>query len=259
MEIITSKDNPIVKKTVSLRESRRERSKSGLFVIEGLRLCKDAAFSGADIKTVLFSEEFLKNHFQDAEIISKSCKDVRVVSEAVSQKLGDTVNSQGVYCLCAIDNKNKDLSGNKFIALENLQDPGNIGTVIRTAEAFGLDGVVLIGNCADIYNPKVLRSTMGSLFRIPIYQFADAESAKSQFRNLGLSVYGGVLDDNATLLSKTKLDDKAVCIIGNEANGMSDEAKKVCDGFVIIDMHGNAESLNAAVAASVIMWEMIKK
>ena len=258
MEIITSKDNPIVKKTVSLRESRRERIRSGLFVIEGLRLCKDAALCGADIKTVLVSEEFLKNHSEDAEIISKYCSDVRVVSEAVSQKLGDTVNSQGIYCICALDNKNDNLKGTKFIALENLQDPGNIGTVIRTAEAFGLDGVVLIGNCADIYNPKVLRSTMGSLFRIPIYKFADIESANLEFKSIGLTVYGAVLDNEATFLSKTKIKEKSVCIIGNEANGMSDDAKKICDNFVIIDMHGNAESLNAAVAASVIMWEMAK-
>ncbi len=258
MEIITSKDNPIVKKTVSLRESRRERTKSGLFVIEGLRLCKDAALCGADIKTVLISEDFLKNHSEDAGIISKCCDDVRIVSEAVSQKLSDTVNSQGVYCICSLDNENKRLSGNRFIALENLQDPGNIGTVIRTAEAFGLDGVVLIGNCADIYSPKVLRSTMGSLFRIPIYKFADIDSAKAQFKNIGLTVYGAVLDNEATLLSKTKLDKKSVCIIGNEANGMSDDAKNICDKFVIIDMQGNAESLNAAVAASVIMWEMTK-
>lgn len=259
MEIIKSKDNPIVKKTVSLRENRRERVKSGLFVIEGLRLCKDAVLCGAEVKTVLVSEEFLKNHPKDAEIICNYCDDVRVVSEAVSQKLGDTVNSQGVYCICAVKDDNKTLSGNKFVAVENLQDPGNIGTVIRTAEAFGLDGVVLIGNCVDIYSPKVLRSTMGSIFRMPIYKFADADAANEQFEKAGLTVYGAVLDDKAYLLSKTKLSEKSVCLIGNEANGLTDNAKSICNNFVIIDMPGNAESLNAAVAASVIMWEMIKK
>ncbi len=258
MEIIKSKDNPIVKKTVSLRENRRERVKSGLFVIEGLRLCKDAVLCGAEVKTVLVSEEFLKNHPKDAEIICNYCDDVRVVSEAVSQKLGDTVNSQGVYCICAVKDDNKTLSGNKFIAVENLQDPGNIGTVIRTAEAFGLDGVVLIGNCVDIYSPKVLRSTMGSIFRMPVYKFADVDAANEQFKSAGLSVYGAVLDDSAMLLSETKLESKCVCLIGNEANGLSDGAKEICDKFIIIDMPGKAESLNAAVAASVIMWEMIK-
>ncbi|MBQ8869201.1 MAG: RNA methyltransferase [Oscillospiraceae bacterium] len=259
MEIIKSKDNPIVKKTVSLRENRRERTKSGLFVIEGLRLCKDAVLCGAEVKTVLVSEVFLKNHPSDAEIICNCCDDVRVVSEGVSQKLGDTVNSQGVYCICAVKDYNKSLSGNKFIAVENLQDPGNIGTVIRTAEAFGLDGVVLIGNCADIYSPKVLRSTMGSLFRMPVYKFVDVDTANKQFKNAGVSVYGAVLDDSALLLSETQLNSKCVCLIGNEANGLSDSAKAICDKFVIIDMPGNAESLNAAVAASVIMWEMIKR
>ena len=259
MEIITSKDNPIVKKTVSLRENRRERTKSGLFVIEGLRFCKDAVLSGADVKTVLVSEELLKHHAEDAEIICNACDDVRVVSESVSQKLGDTVNSQGVYCICALKNENTQLCGNRFIALENLQDPGNIGTVIRTAEAFGLDGVVLIGNCVDIYSPKVLRSTMGTIFRMPIYKFADAAAACAQFKAADLTVYGAVLDENASLLSETKLNEKSVCLIGNEANGLTEDAKEICDKFVIIDMPGNAESLNAAVAASVIMWEMVKK
>ena len=99
---------------------------------------------------------------------------------------------------------------------------------------------------------------MGSLFRIPIYKFDNIESANIQFKSEGLTIYGAVLDSKATLLSETKLNSKSVCIIGNEANGMSDESKDICDKFVIIDMQGNAESLNAAVAASIIMWEMSK-
>ena len=258
MEFIKSKDNPIVKKIVSIKSNRRERHSLGLFVAEGLRFCRDAVLSGTEIKVALITQDFLQKHPDDARNICNAANEVKCISDLVSQKISDTVNSQGVFCLCAIKENKSELCGKRFIALENLQDPGNLGTIIRTAEAFGIDGVVLIGNCVDIYSPKVLRSTMGTIFRIPFYSFNDNEAANEQFKKLGLTVYGAVLDDNAKLLSKTGLCEKAVCLIGNEANGISQEAKNICDKFVMIDMNGNAESLNAAVAASVIMWEMTK-
>lgn len=258
MEIIKSKDNPLIKKIVSLRENRRDRVKNGLFVIEGLRFCREAVLSGADIHTVLMTDEFYNSHLADADFICSTCSDVKIVSEAISKKLSDTVNSQGVFCICAIPDENLELYGKKYIALENLQDPGNIGTIIRTAEAFGIDGVIIVGSCADVYSPKVLRSTMGTIFRMPIFRFSDIKIANEQFEKAELNVYGAVLDKNSALLSQTKLKEKSVCLIGNEANGLSSCAKEICSEFLIIDMPGNAESLNAAVAASVIMWEMIK-
>lgn len=259
MEIIKSKDNPLVKRFILLKDNKRERTLSGQFVIEGLRFCKEAVLNNAKIHTVLMTEEFLNKHPEDAELIGSSCNNVKLISDIISKRISDTVNSQGVYCVCSIALKEQKLCGNKFIALENLQDPGNIGTVIRTAQAFGIDGVCLVGNCADIYSPKVLRSTMGTIFTMPMYRFSDINDAYKEFKNNNLFIYGAILDEKVTVLSDIKFKNRSVCLIGNEANGLSAAAKEVCDEFVFIDMPGNAESLNASVAASVIMWEMIKK
>jgi len=258
MEIIKSKDNPLVKKTLSLMENKRDRIKNNEFVIEGLRICNDAVINGAEITAVLMTEEFTEKHSECANLLTNSCNNVKLISKDICKKLCDTVTSQGVFCVCKIPDNKKISLGGKFIALENLQDPGNIGTVIRTAEAFGLDGVCLIGNCVDIYSPKVLRSTMGTIFSMPIYFFFDANEAKKDFIKYNIKSYGAVLDIGAKELSKHKLEDNCVCLIGNEANGLSNSAKNICDEFIYIEMSGNAESLNAAVAASVIMWEMTK-
>lgn len=258
MEIIKSKDNPLIKKMVSLMENRKERAKSGKFVAEGLRFCREAILSGIEVSHVLMTEDFYTSYKEEAGEYMSVCKDVRLISQAVSKKLGATVNSQGVFCVCAIPKHAAELNGKKYIALENLQDPGNIGTIIRSAEAFGADGVLLIGNCADVYSPKVLRSTMGTIFRLPVISFENAQVACENFKNDGFKVIGAVLDRESQQLSKTTFKEKTVCLIGNEANGLTDVAKSLCDSFIFIEMSGKAESLNAAVAASVIMWEMQK-
>ena len=258
MQVIKSKDNPLVKQFVSLIENRKEREKTGLFVIEGFRFCKDAILRKAIVETVLLSEDFVSNNAENADFFVKNVSDVRMVSKAVSDKIGSTVNSQGVFCLCKIPSFSNKITGNKLIVLENLQDPGNMGTIIRTAEAFGINGIVLVGNCVDIFSPKVLRSTMGTIFNIPFFRFSDVKNAKDFIKNCGFNLYGAILDDNSKKLSQVEFSNKTAVMIGNEANGLSLEAKQVCDEFVFIEMSGNAESLNAAVAASVFMWELQK-
>lgn len=258
MQRITSRENHLIKQLVLLMENRKERTKTGLFVAEGLRLCREAVQSGITIKTVLVSDCFMEKHGPEADMIFASCDNVIQISDSVSQKLGDTVSSQGIFCLCEIPNLLSEIKGKKFIILENLQDPGNIGTIIRSAQAFGVDGVVFVGNCADIYSPKVLRSTMGTVFSTPIYRFSSMTQAKEELKEIDCEILGAVLDENSQKLSQIKFKDACAVVIGNEANGLSDLAKSACDSFVFIEMSGNAESLNAAVAASVIMWEMQK-
>ena len=258
METIKSKDNSLIKKVVLLMENKKERTKSGQFVIEGLRICKDAVLNGIKIHTVLMTEEFFNKHNDEANLLINSSNEFKFISQEVCKKLSGTVSSQGVFCICDIvKNNTANLSG-KFIALENLQDPGNIGTIIRTAEAFGVNGICLIGNCVDIYSPKVLRSTMGTIFNIPIYFYDDIDIAKHEFIKNNIKCYGAVLNNKAKKLSNISFENNCVCLIGNEANGLTDAAMDICDEFVYIEMNGKAESLNAAVAASVIMWEMIK-
>ncbi len=258
MQTITSRDNPLIKQLVSLMENRKERSKSGLFVAEGLRFCKEAVLSHAQIKTVLLTQDFLDKHRQDADFICDACDDVKLISDTVCKKLGATVSSQGVFCVCEIPKAPERIIGNKFIVLENLQDPGNIGTIIRTAEAFSIDGVILASNCADVYSPKVLRSTMGTVFRIPIYNFSSIEQTADEIKRAGCKIYGTVLDKTSNKLTEINFAKKCAVLIGNEGNGLTDIAKHLCDEFVFIEMSGEAESLNAAVAASIVMWEMQK-
>lgn len=258
LEIIKSKDNALVKKVFALIENRKERVKEGAFVAEGARFCKEAVLSGAAIRNVLMTEEFYTTHSDDAAVFFSSCKDVRLISEPISQKLSSTVNSQGIFCVCEFPKAPQDICGNKYIALENLRDPGNLGTIIRSAEAFGMDGVILIGSCADVYSPKVLRSTMGTIFRLPVFFYESSELACKYLKNNSYKLYGAVLNKESQKLSQTAFTEKTVCFIGNEANGLTDITKELCDNFIFIEMSGEAESLNAAVAASVIMWEMQK-
>lgn len=259
MDMIKSKDNPLVKQVVALMQNRRDRIKNGAFVAEGARFCSEAVISGANIRHTLMTEEFYTSHKADAERFMSVCNDVRLISKAVADKLGETVNSQGVFCVCDIPNQENLLVGSKYICLEDVRDPGNIGTIIRSTEAFGMDGVILLGNCADVYSPKVLRSTMGTIFRLPIISFESVNSAFEGFKKGGFKTFGAVLERNSIKLSEISFKGKTICLIGNEANGLSDEVKSLCDEFLFIEMSGGAESLNAAVAASVIMWEMQKQ
>lgn len=258
MQRITSRENSLIKQLVLLKENRKERTKTSLFVAEGLRLCREAAQSDITVKTVLVSDSFMDKHGDQADVIFEACDNVFLISDSVSQKLGDTVSSQGIFCLCEMPDFFGEIQGKRFIILENLQDPGNIGTIIRSAQAFGVDGVVFVGNCADVYSPKVLRSTMGTVFNTPIYRFSSITEAREELKKIGCEILGAVLDANSEKLSQINFNDSCAVIIGNEANGLSDLAKSACDSFVFIEMSGNAESLNAAVAASIIMWEMQK-
>ena len=258
MQVIKSKDNPLVKQFVSLIENRKEREKQGLFVIEGLRFCKDAVLRKAFVKTVLLSEDFVSENGEYVDLFMQNSSDVRMISKAVSDKIGSTVNSQGVFCLCQMPSFAEKIEGNKIIVLENLQDPGNMGTIIRTAEAFGVNGIILVGGCVDIFSPKVLRSTMGTIFNVPIFRFSDIEKAKEFLEKYKFNLYGAILDKNSKKLSKLNFNGNTAIMIGNEANGISEKAKNACDDFVFIEMSGNAESLNAAIAASVFMWELQK-
>ena len=143
------------------------------------------------------------------------------------------------------------------MALDNLRDPGNLGTILRTAEAFGLDGVVLMGDCVDLWAPKTLRSAMGSAFRVPVYRVADAAELKTQLAPLDVPMYAAALHTDSRSVVGTDLK-KACVVIGNEAHGVSDATLGICDGSLIIPIH-TAESLNAAVAAAVFAWEMSRQ
>ena len=182
---------------------------------------------------------------------------VFAVTPGVLQRISDVEQPQGVVFTCQMPGRADALSGSRFLALDNLRDPGNLGTILRSAEAFGLDGVVLLGDCVDLWAPKTLRSAMGSAFRVPVYRLADAAQLKAQLAELGVPMYAAALYSDSRSVVDTDLR-RACVVIGNEAHGVSDATLEACDGSLIIPIH-TAESLNAAVAAAVFAWEMSRQ
>ncbi len=253
---ITSKENDVIKYVSQLQKSSAKRREWGCFVLEGLRICNDAVQNNYDIEALIVSDTAYEKHFKSVKAISEKSKKSFILPDALFKKVSDTVNPQGVLCISKFSSYSAselDPRG-RYIALENLQDPSNLGAISRTAEAFGINGIILQGGC-DPYSPKSLRASMGALVRIPIYQ---TENMFELFRTLNLRSYAAVVHSEAQSLEKVTFSQGCVVIVGNEANGLTNETINNSDVKVTISMKGNAESLNAAVAASLIMWEMSK-
>ncbi len=250
-----------MKFAVKLREKDSFRKKEGLFFIEGARLSQDAALSGVEIKELFVTESAMSkysDYIRSVENVTERCF---VVSEEIAEKLSDTKNNQGVFCVCKMLDK-KTIIGKikyngKYIALEDVSNPSNFGAVIRTAEAVGLDGVIVSGGC-DIYNPKSLRASMGSLFRLSVFVADDLSEFVAELQENGMKVYAGVPDSSALKITEADMSGGVVCVIGNEGNGITEATKNASTNLVTIPMKGRAESLNAASAASILIWEMMR-
>ncbi len=260
-EFITSKDNSRVKYAAKLRDKESFRREEGLFIIEGARLCYDAALSGIEIKELFVTENALNKYNSYVRSVEEKSERSFLVSEAVSQKLSDTKNSQGVFCIVKMLDK-KTIIGKikyngKYIALENVSNPSNFGAVVRTAEAMGLDGVIISGGC-DIYNPKSQRASMGSLFRLSVIEAESLPELFGELKNEGMKIYAGVPDSDALKITEADMQGGVVCVVGNEGNGITAQTVEACTATVTITMKGRAESLNAAAAASIIIWEMMR-
>lgn len=256
--IITAKNNPKIKEIRALLNSSRERKESGLFVLEGVRLCCDALKSGCEIQSVFCTEGCYEKNTDSMNEIKNACLDFFFVSGEVLKSISDTVTPQGVVCTVKISEKSFDFeSGKRYIALDTIQNPDNLGAISRTAEAFGIDGMVVFGGC-DIYNPKALRASMGAIFRLPIKLTNSLKDEIKVCRELGISTFAAVPDGTARDITKTDFSKGALCVIGNEGNGIRAEIINECQEKITVKMRGRAESLNAASAAAVIMWELIK-
>lgn len=259
---VTSKDNQWVKEWRRLNDSAKYRRDSGLFAIEGARLCSDALRSEVEIQTVLYTASALAIYGDVVESLVAVAQNAVEISPELSRYMGDTMNPQGVFC-CAkmLDNSliiDKINIIGIYNALEDIQDPGNLGTIIRTAEAFGLSGLLLSDGCCDPYNPKVLRSSMGGVFRLPILRGGSMSEMIPLLRERGLSVYACVVDGDATPITSVSMGAGSVAVIGNEGAGLKPETVSACTERITIPMTGRAESLNASMAAGIILWEMTR-
>ncbi len=252
--LIQSRENPMVKEAASLVSDKRLRKSTGLFVAEGARLCSEAAKSGSEVLRLFITNEAESRYSEYISGLVSSAKEVYYITPGIAEKISDTKTPQGVFAVCRFDEKSINLNADGvFVLLSGLQDPGNIGTVLRTCEAMDVKGVFLCG-CADIFSPKALRSSMGCLFRLPVEVFSNTEKAISMLKSAGITTYATALSGRAVPLPSVKFEHRSCVLIGNEGNGLSEDTIAQCDKIVIIPMPGRAESLNAASAAAIMIY-----
>lgn len=239
---IQSDKNKIIKEINSLK-ARKNRERLRLFVLEGERLVQEA---GDSLRYVVVSEGYKGNIKYDY-----------IVSHSLFRKISDTVNPQGVLAVCSIkENKfENNVKDPLYILLENIQDPGNMGTIIRTADAAGADGVFLSKGCVDVYNPKVVRSAMGSIFHLPVYTDVDLCRLLSEINVVSIAAHL----KGAKTPYDINMQTGAAIIIGNEGNGISSELAQRADHLVKIPMPGKAESMNAGIAAAIMIYEALRQ
>ena len=257
--LITSKDNPKVKLYRKLAASRKARTEMGLFVAEGMRGIVDIA-GEADIEAVFCTEAALEKYsgVLDTGRLALIPGDRRyTVTDEVADKMSEVGSTQGVFAIV----KRLDLPlgenvpAGKYLVLDDLQDPGNLGTMIRTAAAVGLAGVILAGNTVDMYNPKTVRSAMGSMTKVRIYAEKDTARVLTVLEASGIKTYAAVVRGGSGV-SETDFSGGCAVVIGNEGRGLPESTSDMCSGRVTIRMRGDTESLNAAIAGTILVWEM---
>jgi len=243
VEAISSRKNSLIAHMRALGRDRAYRREAGEFLCDGEKLLREALEYGAKVKTVLTSRDIELDFGADVRV----CR----VTEDIVDYVSPLKNSPGPLFSCEIPSR--ELPEGGFVILEGVQDPGNVGTVLRSAGAFGFSAVLLVGACADPYNFKTVRAAMGATFRVPAIE-TDIEALKM----LGVPIYGAALSEGARSILDVELKNAAVAI-GSEGSGLSSELLEICAGQIIIPMSPDCESLNAAVAASIVMWETARR
>lgn len=259
MQVITSKDNEIVKHIKKLSD-KKYRDQNNCYIIEGIKLVEEAIQEEAKIEKIVICEESTKNSEISKSLIYEIAKyDCIYVTEKIFKTLTQVMNPQGIL---AVINKNKEKSQIKYdediiVALDDIQDPGNLGTILRTVDSVGVKQLIVSKGTADVYNPKVVRSSMGAIFRVKVIE---VENLKETIENIRKNDYKLLVTSLQTENSIYDIDyNKKVIVIGNEANGVSAEIQNLADQKIKIPMLGKTESLNASVATGVILYEYVRQ
>ena len=249
MEIITSRQNPLCVQIRKLSSSAAARSEAGLFLCDSPKLLGEAAkWAPERIRTVVFTSGAALPE------LGEQVRRVQVPADVMAS-LSPARTPQGTLGLCTLEERPlpERLTGRRYVVLDGVQDPGNVGTILRTADAFGADGMLLVNGCADLYNPKTVRATMGAVFRCPVWR-CDCEAAAALLRRSGIPLYGAALRSD-TVDARSVSYDPAAIAIGSEGRGLSAALLALCDKTIRIPMNERCESLNAAAAATVLLWE----
>lgn len=251
--MITSTTNSRVKRLVALCQKAKARKEEDVFIVEGAKMFLEAPRKW--IQEVYVAETFLKKcAFMD--VLTEI--GYETVSDEVFQKISDTKTPQGI--LCVVKKPHYELSDllkkehPLLVLLEDIQDPGNLGTILRTGEGAGVDGIIMTRETADLFNPKVIRSTMGSIYRVPYYITSDIRETVAILREKEIAVYAAHLEDSVWYDSPDYTKGTAF-LIGNEGNGLKRETADSATNYIKIPMQGQVESLNAAIATSILMYE----
>ncbi len=250
METITSRTNPLITRIRKLTADRRLRRQEGVMVCEGPKMLAEALRWGARLETVVWQAGTQTHLAPPAGV-----RQVAVPGDLL-RSVAPTQTPQQVLFLCALPDHAlpETLAGRRYLVLDGLQDPGNVGTLWRTADAFGADGLILLPGCADPWNPKTLRATMGACFRLPVWE-GELTALLSRLKQAGLPLYATALREDTVDVRDIPLD-RAAVVIGSEGRGVSREVLAASERTVKIPMTDRCESLNAAAAGAVILWQM---
>lgn len=255
--MITSTSNAQMKNLSALLKKSKERKEQKCFVIEGRKMFEEICSDEKRLVKAYFSETYAKERYGD-ELPGFPCE---VVADKVFEAVAETVTPQGVLAIVKMPEyslKTMIQQAGTLMLLEDLRDPGNLGTIIRTAEAAGVAGIILSRESVDVYNPKVIRSTMGAVYRVPFLYADDFYETLQVLKQHGVRLFAAHLKGTKNF-DEASYDGKVGILIGNEANGLTERAAQLAEEKVLIPMAGNVESLNAAVAAALLMYEAFRK
>jgi len=248
-ERITSRHNPLVAEMRRLAGEKEERRRRGLLLGQGQKLLTEALASGLKPETVLYCDA--------PPALPEGVRRVAVTEELLAY-VSPMKSAPEVLFTAPIPEERGPVFGRVLLA-EELQDPGNVGTMIRTAAAFGFDGILLAGSCADPWSPKAVRSSMGAAFRLNIWERPDVGEALEELREEGLPIYAAALAEKAEQAGSFRFPERFALAVGNEGHGLGEKVLAAADKIIRIPMAPGAESLNAAAAAAVLMWEVYRE
>mgnify|MGYP000040374591 CR=1 FL=1 len=248
METITSRQNPLCTHLRKLSSSAAYRRQCGEFLCDSPKLLQEALLWGSELHTMVVTAG------TEAPPLPKGVRLVEVPAD-VMKSVSPMETPQGTLFTCAIHTEPlpETLAGRRYVVLDTLQDPGNVGTILRTADAFHADGMFLVNSCADLYNPKTLRATMGAVFRCPVWTVG-VEELSALLKRSGIPLYGAALRED-TLDARAADYSRCAIAIGSEGRGLTEDVLALCDRTIKIPMSEHCESLNAAAAATVLLWE----
>lgn len=259
MQVISSKDNETVKQIRKLKD-KKYRDQTGQYIVEGIKLLREAIEENAKITTIVVCDDCEKNGTLDKKLLYEIAKfNCIYVTEKVFNLLTDVSNPQGVLAVIEKNNTRAEINWDEdlILVLDNVQDPGNIGTILRTLDSANLKQIIISKGSGDVYNPKVVRSTMGAIFRVNVIESDNIADTIKEIKKHKYTVMATDLYTDSSIYDEKY--NKCAIVIGNEANGVSKEVLELADKKIKIPMLGKTESLNASVATGIILYEYVRQ